>query len=150
LVGKFVDRYREAKTLAIGTVVLAVGLTAVGVSGMLVGATVQEAAPTSLVFGAGFVVLMLGAVGIAVGNGFLQATISALISRASGPDTQGRNMGLKESAAALARISGPVLAGPLFDYVHPSAPFFMGGAIAAINLLLARMLISDLRRHDLD
>jgi multidrug resistance protein len=150
LVGKFVDRFREAKTLAIGTVVLALGLTAVGASGVLVGATSHAAPPSVLVFGPGFAVLILGAVGIAVGNGFLQATISALISRASGPDTQGRNMGLKESAAALARISGPIVAGPLFDHVHPSAPFFAAGVIAAINLLLARMLITDLRRHGID
>ncbi|MGB1699768.1 MAG: MFS transporter, partial [Nannocystaceae bacterium] len=132
------------------TAVLAVGLTAVGTSGILVGASTQAPPPSSLVFGPGFAVLIVGAVGIAVGNGFLQATISALISRASGPDTQGRNMGLKESAAALARISGPVLAGPIFDHVHPSAPFFFAGVVAALNLLLARVLIRDLQRHGID
>ena len=149
LVGRFVERFREAKTLSIGIVVLALGLTGMGASGVLVDA--QAGVTRDLLsWGPAFALLIVSAVGIAVGNGFLQATVGALISRVSSPDEQGTNMGYRESVAALSRISGPVIAGPLFDLVHPSAPFFAAAAVAGLNLLLARGLRRSLQDHGID
>jgi DHA1 family tetracycline resistance protein-like MFS transporter len=86
---------------------------------------------------------------LAGGNGLTTATLSALVSRVSSEDQQGWNMGIKESASSLARVTGPMVAGPLFQHVDPGAPMLVGGVIALINSRVASMLRVRLGRDGL-
>ena len=74
--------------------------------------------------------------GIAAGQGLLLPSLSSLLSRASGADEQGGVLGLGQSFSALARATGPVIAGWLFDRdIH--LPY---GVSAALMLVLAFLL----------
>ena len=59
-------------------------------------------------------------------------------------------MGIKESAASLARVSGPIVAGPLFQHVDPGAPMLVGGVVALANVQVALLLRKRLRRDGLE
>ena len=52
-----------------------------------------------------------------------------------------------ESAGALARICGPVMAGPVFAYVHPGAPMLLGAMFGLANLWLLAGLLKELRER---
>jgi len=141
IVGRAVARIGEAKTLALGLGLLAIGLLALGgveQISLIIGfeAVTPEggATPTTLVFFA------VGGACMAGGNGLSMATLSALVSRVSTVDEQGWNMGLKESASSLSRVFGPVGAGLLFQHIDPGAPMIVGGLVAIGSCQLALFL----------
>jgi MFS family permease len=141
VVGRAVARFGEAKTLTIGLMMVAVALIVIGGIdhfSQALSLTIRDAdggaSATSLAFYA------VGGLLLAGGNGLISATLSALVSRVSSPDQQGWNMGIKESASSLARVTGPMVAGPLFQHVDPGAPMLVGGLIALINSRVASML----------
>ncbi len=150
VVGRAVDRLGEARTLAIG-------LTMVGVALILLGGIDHFSRFFSLTVhtgdgGASLSSLAFYAVGgllLAGGNGLTGATLSALVSRVSSVDEQGWNMGIKESASSLARVTGPMVAGPLFQHVDPGAPMVVGGLIALVNFKVAMSLRTRLVRDRL-
>jgi MFS transporter, DHA1 family, tetracycline resistance protein len=74
---------------------------------------------------------------IALGAGLANPSLSSLISRAAGKETQGSVLGLSQSAASLARILGPAWAGLLFTLLGRNSAFVSGAAIMAVVLLLA-------------
>lgn len=141
MVGRIVDRFGEAKVLIIGLIANVFGLSAMALSGLVIESQGSVVAAYSI--------LVVSALGMAAGNGFMQATSGALISRVSNADEQGLNMGFRESAGALARITGPILAGALFQYIDPVAPFFFGAALTGVNILLAFALVRSLTHVDL-
>lgn len=150
VVGRAVNRFGEARTLAIGLFMLAIGLAAIGgvdhIShwlGLEPHAADGGASWSSLGFFA------LGGMLMSGGNGLSNATMSALVSRVSGPEEQGWNMGIKESASSLARVTGPVLAGPLFQHVDPGAPLLLGGLVALVNFKVALVLRARMHRDGL-
>ncbi len=140
VVGRIVDRIGEARVLITGLVVNAVGLSALGASGLVV----EFSGPWALTLG----LALLSATCMATGNGFMQATTGALISRVSNSDEQGVNMGLRESSGSLARITGPILAGFLFQRIDVAAPFFFGSALTFVNVALAFALMRSLSKVD--
>jgi len=140
LVGRIVDRLGEPRVLITGLVVNAVGLASLGASGLVL----EFGGP----WGLGFALILFAAFGLATGNGFMQATTGSLISRVSNSDEQGVNMGLRESSGSLARITGPVIAGFLFQKVDIAAPFFFGSALTIINVALAFALMRSLKSVD--
>jgi MFS family permease len=78
-----------------------------------------------------------------VGFAFLTPSAQALISRRSDPARQGEVLGVNQSAAALARILGPLLGLPLYKATSTHMlPYFFGGAL----LLLMLPLIPVIRR----
>ena len=141
LVGKFVDRVGEAWTMSVGIIGLGLGL---GLMGLL--PHLQEWFGIPLVGAGGAVTLpavgMFGIAGLltAVGNGLMMAPSSALVSKTSTPEEVGFNMGIKESSSALARITGPVIAGSLFEIFDPGAPMIAGAGFCLLNLGLAMQL----------
>ena len=146
LVGRAVAAFGEARTLALGLILLAVGLTAVG--SIALTAEFLGLPLTGGLAGASSYSLLVYAIGGALmsgGNGLTNATLSALVSQVSSPEEQGWNMGIKESAAALARIAGPALAGPLFQYVDPGAPLLLGAIVALIAVRVALSLRARMR-----
>ena len=146
VVGRAVAHWGETRVLGLGLVMVAGGMAALGLVDHLltwVGLPVRTAdggaSPYALaVYG-------LGAVLLSGGNGLTTSTVSALVSQVSDPAEQGWNMGIKESSASLARVGGPMLAGPLFQHVDPGAPMLAGALIALINFRVAAGLRARLR-----
>ncbi len=146
LVGRAVNKFGETTTLAIGLTMVGLGLATIGGVRVLTGLFGFEL--NSATGGASLASLAcyaLGGILMSGGNGLTTATISALVSRVSTPENQGFNMGIKESSSALARVSGPAVAGPLFQHVDPGAPLVLGGLVALLNVKLALMLGQRMR-----
>ena len=89
--------------------------------------------------------LPIVAVFIAGGNGLIMPSLNALISRNSTSETQGMNIGLTQSAGALGRIVGPMIAGGMFEAVAPAAPMASAAAMAACVAFVAFWMIRELR-----
>jgi len=83
----------------------------------------------------GLLFLLLAA--LAIGYGFTNPSIASLISKLTGRHLQGELLGLNQSALALARIFGPLVAGLLYDFDGPTVVYATGGIIAIAGLLLA-------------
>ncbi len=91
--------------------------------------------------------ILLSAVLLALGNGLSMPSFSTLVSIVSSRDEQGTNMGLRESTSALARVSGPVVAGLMFEYIAPQASFVGAACFAMVSLWLTFGLGDALTRH---
>ena len=69
----------------------------------------------------------------AVGRGICQPSMMSLASSFSTATTRGVVMGVFNSAASLARVAGPVVAGVLFDAAM-GVPFFLASGLLAVML----------------
>lgn len=111
LVGKLARKFGESRLLLAGCLLAALALGSV---------------PLVRSWGA----LYLVALGLAGSGGLAQPSVSSLISRAASANTQGGTLGISQSAASLARVIGPVLAGALFQQLSPGAPYLLAGGLA--------------------
>ena len=82
--------------------------------------------------------------GVAVGHALVAAPINGLASKSVSAASQGRVLGLMQSAASLARIVGPVVGGWLLnhDAVNLAAefgrtPYWVGGGVMLVACMLA-------------
>lgn len=149
VVGRAVNKFGETTTLAIGLAMVAVGLTTIGGVVHITRALGFEShAVDGGVSLASLGCYAVGGMLMSGGNGLTSATISALVARVSTPENQGMNMGVKESSSALARVSGPAVAGPLFQHIDPGAPLMLGGLVALINVKLALMLGKRMKQRE--
>ncbi|MCA9511629.1 MAG: MFS transporter [Myxococcales bacterium] len=113
-------RFGERTLIRTGAVVLAAGFVA------------TPAAPT--------VVWLLVPLGLAaVGRALLQPSLMTLASFRTAEHTRGAVMGTYQSAAALARVVGPLVAGHAYDVARP-APFAIAAAATAVVFALATSL----------
>jgi MFS transporter, DHA1 family, tetracycline resistance protein len=74
---------------------------------------------------------------LAYGAGVSNPSLASLISLKSKEEELGSTLGVSQSAASLARILGPALAGLVFAVFGRSGPFLAGAAIMLGVLLLA-------------
>jgi predicted MFS family arabinose efflux permease len=81
-------------------------------------------------------IVMLGALGQAV----IFSSICAIISLSTPPDKQGAMLGLNMSTGAIARITGPMIAGYVFSLWGPNASVWMGAVTTLPAALLALQL----------
>jgi MFS family permease len=81
-------------------------------------------------------VLIVAMTALALGIGLAQPSVNSLISRYAGPERQGEIMGVAQSAGALSRVLGPLIAGALFEAFGRSSPFLWGAVLVAFALLL--------------
>jgi predicted MFS family arabinose efflux permease len=97
----------------------------------LVGAIIFAAALAGLPYmpGLGSEIVLMGAV--AFGWGLANPTVNTLVSRAAAADEQGGVLGLNQSAGALARAVGPLIAGALYDQ-SMYWPYVLAGAAAVV------------------
>ena len=123
--GRLVQLCGERRLVVAGTVTLAVSLFALPGSGTAA-------------------TLLVATAGVALGHSLMAAPINGLASQSVGAASQGRVLGLMQSAASLARIVGPVLGGALLDYDaarhvarYAQTPYWAGGGIMCVALLLA-------------
>ena len=84
-------------------------------------------------------IVMLGALGQAV----IFSSICAIISLSTPPDKQGAMLGLNMSTGAIARITGPMIAGYVFSLWGPNASVWMG----AVTTLPAAVLALQLGKY---
>ncbi len=76
----------------------------------------------------------------AFGQSLVFPCVAALISRASPPDRQGQMLGLNMAAGSLARIAGPLTAGPLFG-LAAGGPYWLGSALMIPAIAFALTII---------
>lgn len=81
---------------------------------------------------------------LAVGYGMATPSTTGSISLLSSKETQGENLGVAQSLAALARIVGPISGGFVFQKVSIDAPFLYGSVTALMALFLAFSVRSKL------
>ena len=72
-----------------------------------------------------------------LGFGLNNPALQGLVSRASPQAEQGAYLGMNQSILSLARMTGPVTAGFLFDSLGPRSPFLFGSAALVGCALLA-------------
>jgi MFS family permease len=82
-------------------------------------------------------VLLVSLTAAVIGFAFLTPSAQALVSRRTDPGRQGEILGVNQSAAALARILGPIFGLTLYK-LHPShlLPYAFGGLLVALMLPL--------------
>jgi MFS family permease len=87
----------------------------------------------------GVPVLCAGMAVVAFGSGLTNPSLSAHVSRCTDAASQGAILGVYQSVSAFARVFGPATAGPLYQLVGHSAPYFMAtiGMLTALALALA-------------
>ncbi|USQ97467.1 MFS transporter [Caulobacter sp. RL271] len=122
LTGRLARRFGEGRVLTTGLSIIAISLL------------LTPFAPHAS--------LAMVAVGCtAFGQSLVFPCVAALISRASPPDRQGQMLGLNMAAGSLARIGGPLLAGPLFGLAS-GGPYWFGAALMIpavwLGLIIAR------------
>lgn len=120
LIRRLVPKYGESKLAAIGFFIQAFAILFFALT------------PTYRLF-------FLTAVPLALGSGFINPTLSALVSKRSGVAEQGAVIGLKEGMSSLARILGPFVGLMAFG-VSSTLPFFIG---AGTVLLLALVWVKQ-------
>jgi MFS transporter, DHA1 family, tetracycline resistance protein len=76
---------------------------------------------------------------LGIGGGLLQPSIASLISRNSPKEIQGSTFGVTQSLGASARIIGPMVSQPLFDWKYWS-PYALGAIIFLLPATLAWLI----------
>jgi len=121
---RLVPRVGEVRFMRLGTALMGLGMAgAVGV--LLVRADLERA----ILYGVALAVMTIAVIGFA----FLTPSIQSLISRRSNPATQGEILGVNQSAAAMARILGPIIGLSLFG-LTPShiLPYAFGAGLLGL------------------
>jgi MFS family permease len=123
VLGWLVRKVGETGTARCGTAFLATGLALVPLAGDAGGARF-------------YVVLVL----LGIGYGLAGPAMLGLVSRDTGASRQGRILGVAQSAASLARIIGPVVAGMVMSGAGAAAAFMVSATVAAAGLMMALVL----------
>jgi MFS family permease len=77
---------------------------------------------------------------VALGSGLSNASLSALISLYSGPEVQGKMLGIFRSLGSLARAIGPVFAGAAYWWFGSRATYAVVGLVLLLPLMVATTL----------
>jgi DHA1 family tetracycline resistance protein-like MFS transporter len=123
LIGKLSRRFGEIKLLTAALVLMSAGFALNGLS-------VELGVPAFL----------FATTVAAAGTALHMPSVSSYLSRRVGPDMQGASLGIMQSGNALARASGPLLWGALYDGLGLRIPFYIGAAALALLLLLLRRM----------
>ena len=123
-VGRLSRRFGDPKLFVGGLWALGAGLLAVPLTALC-----------------GLAPLLLALAFVAVGQGLIAPTGSALLSRSADAAHQGETLGLAQSSSALARVFGPVVAGAVYQQLGDLAPFFLGGAVVLGAALVAHHVV---------
>ena len=119
LVGRLVARFGEMRLLAWAPFITATGFVLLAAVPMI--ADVRMA----------WVMLFVGCIPTALGQGLTGPNLNALISRQAARERQGLTMGLSQGVGSLARAVGPPIAGYLYD-IGPSRPYLVGAGVLGI------------------
>lgn len=131
VLGRTVTWLGEHGSARLGTALLAVGLLAVPVAGERGGMALY------------LVLAIIGA-----GYGLAGPAMLGLVSRLTGAARQGRILGVAQSAASLARIVGPVVAGIVMGAGGAAVAFGVSAAVAGTGLATALVLEATQREDE--
>jgi MFS transporter, DHA1 family, tetracycline resistance protein len=121
LTGRLARRFGEGRVLTTGLAIICVSLFI-----------------SPFVTHPGLAIVAVGCT--AFGQSLVFPCVAALISRASPPDRQGQMLGLNMAAGSLARIGGPLLAGPLFGLAI-GGPYWFGAALTVPAIFFAVTIV---------
>jgi MFS transporter, DHA1 family, tetracycline resistance protein len=76
-------------------------------------------------------------IALACGMALFGPSSNSLISREAAVDERGGVLGVSQSTQSLARVIGPLIAGPLFAVFGRNAPYWAAGAAMAVAVVLA-------------
>ena len=127
--GPLSERFGEAKVLAVG-----MALTAIGVS--------LQTQSTGLHMTTALMALT------ALGQSVSWPNVGALISRNADPTRQGQILGLNNACGAFARFAGPLSAGLTFAHISHNAPFVQAAIVVAPVILLALSAVGQVRETE--
>jgi DHA1 family tetracycline resistance protein-like MFS transporter len=82
---------------------------------------------------------------LVIGLGLATPGLNALIAAQAEPMERGAVMGLSQSASALGRVVGPLVAGAIFDHFGHSAPFVAAALLMLIALFVAQGAVSTIQ-----
>src|SRR5438128_5072112 len=125
LVGWFNDRFGEARTMQIGTVLLGLGLAL-----MPLPAALTPGAP-GMAFFIVFIIL------VPVGTALLFPASTSLVSQRSDREEVGLMMGAQQTFRGIMSIVGPVGATLTFDAFGHGVPFLLAAGIVGVAFVLA-------------
>ncbi|HEV8296445.1 MAG TPA: MFS transporter [Acidimicrobiales bacterium] len=143
------DRRFDVSTGVIYSLFAAVGLFLVFVQARLVGVAHARADESTilrvalacdavglvvLALDGGWATLVPALVVLTVGQGLLGPTLSSATAGQVDPQRRGEALGLQQSAGALGRVGGPLIAGALFQGIGVGAPYVLAAALAALAL----------------
>ncbi|GEM47139.1 MFS transporter [Deinococcus cellulosilyticus] len=74
---------------------------------------------------------------IGFGSAFIGPSISAALSLQVAANQQGSIAGVNSSATALGRMTGPIIAGYLYQYVSPGSPYLFSGIVLMVLLVVS-------------
>ncbi len=129
LVGRLARRIGNPATAGVGILLLGVGMAGIAAS-------------------TGLLLLVPSVAVLVFGLGLASPALSALIAGTLASGRAGAALGLAQSAAALARILGPAIAGAGFHHVGPAWPYLAGAAGAAVMLAGALALFGRYAREE--
>ncbi len=132
LVGRLNKVFGEKKLLIIGSILMMIGL-----------ATVPFVPHENFWFWA-----VVNICFISLGNGCLTPSITALISKITPPEEQGRMLGLSQSVGSISRILGPALSGVFYGWYY-ALPYIASAVFMLLGLFLSYLVISAVRKQEL-
>jgi MFS transporter, DHA1 family, tetracycline resistance protein len=115
LVRRFLPIYGERRLLVAGFVFFMAGMLFTGLSPWIW-------------------LLAVAMTALALGNGFINPSVSGSISLLTPAHEQGEVLGVNQSLAALGRIFGPLMGGYAYMHLTHSFPFFAAAGLAALGL----------------
>lgn len=145
------------KTAGTATVLVLVGVVLITVQGGLMRPLSKRAAERTLIK-IGIAVQILGFAGLALspragvpalyvatgvvafGSALVNPSLSAYVSRCSGPQNQGAVLGVLQSAGAFARVCGPATVGVIYQSFGHAAPYALSAVGMTVALVLALRL----------
>jgi DHA1 family tetracycline resistance protein-like MFS transporter len=119
LIGRLNRRFGEIRLLGAALVLMAVGFVMHGLSVSM-----------------GVTAFLVASGVTAAGTALHMPSVSSYISRRVGADMQGATLGVMQSSGALARATGPLLWGLLYDSLGLRVPFYIGAACIALLILV--------------
>jgi MFS family permease len=99
---------------------------------MVVAMLIVSTGMVALGFTATVEVALLAMIAVAIGYSLVNTASSALASMIAPEALQGAALGLVQSVISLGRFIGPMIAGPLYDFQGPAAPFFWGAGLIIV------------------
>jgi DHA1 family tetracycline resistance protein-like MFS transporter len=117
MIGRLSKRFGETTLIIVGPILIAIGLTIIGLAGIAMGPWV------------GFIT---GSAFLAFGSSLFTPSIQSLVSRHASDTEQGEVMGAFQGMASLARGLGPLAAGALYASIAPEIPYYFSAILCVI------------------
>ena len=124
LIGRLVKRFGEKGVIVIGAASFVIGFV-----------LVPSIYRVPLLYAVAFF--------IAIGQGLCYPTLTSLVSKVSPESDRGSILGFATSAGSLARFSGPLLSGALYDWAKAAGAFYGGAVLMTLALIIAARMRTE-------